>query len=125
VNQVIVDTSVWVDHFRNSEPVLVSLLNDGRVLGHPWVHGEVALGTPPDRAQTLELLADLPKAAVASDDEVASMIEQRRLFGRGLGYLDAQLLAATLLTPDARVWSRDRRLREAATTLGIEYPADP
>jgi len=125
VNRVLVDTSVWVDHFRSTEPLLVGLLNDVQVLGHPWVHGEIALGTPPNRAQTLRLLARLPKAAVASDDEVATMIEQRQLFGCGLGYVDAQLLAATLLTPDARLWARDRRLHETATALGIGYPADP
>jgi predicted nucleic acid-binding protein len=125
MNRVLVDTSVWVDHFRSAEPALVKLLNDVRVLGHPWVRGEIALGTPPDRARTLQLLARLPKAAVASDEEVAAMIEQRGLFGRGLGYVDAQLLAATLLTPDARVWSRDRRLHETAAALGVGYPAGP
>jgi predicted nucleic acid-binding protein len=125
MSQVLVDTSVWVDHFRAPEPVLVSLLDDVRVLGHPWVRGEIALGTPPNRVQTLVLLGVLPQAVVASDDEIATMIEQRRLFGRGLGYVDAQLLAATLLTPDARVWARDRRLHETATALGVGFPADP
>ena len=94
------------------------------VLGHPWVAGEVALGRLHHRADVLGLLRRLPQAEVASDHELALLIEDHELFGRGLGYVDAQLLAAARLTPPARLWTRDTRLDAAAARLGLRARPD-
>lgn len=116
---ILVDTSVWIDHLRAGDAGLAALLENGRVLGHPWVAGELALGRLSAREEVLGLLANLPQAEVAEHREVMALIERRRLDGRGIGYVDAQLLAATLLTDCATLWSRDRRLRAAAEHLGV------
>lgn len=120
---ILVDASVWVDHFRQRSEPLVGLLQDEQVLGHPFVLGELALGNLKDRRHTLRLLGDLPRARVARDSDVLAMIGHHRLHGRGIGYVDAHLLAATLLTQEARIWSRDRRLMEAARNLSIAAEA--
>lgn len=120
---ILVDSSVWVDHLRNGDPILAGLLNAGRVLAHPFVIGELALGSLRQRALILGALRGLPQAIVAQDTEVADFIERNALFGLGIGYVDAHLLASAKLTPDASLRTRDRRLREAATRLGVE--ADP
>lgn len=111
---ILVDTSVWVDHLRVGDPRLVELLTDGQVLGHPWVTGELALGRLSRRSEILDLLHNLPQATVATDAEVLTLITDRQLFGRGIGYVDAHLLAATLLTSGARLWTRDKRLAAVA-----------
>jgi len=116
---ILVDTSVWVDHLRSGDPGLVRLLQDGRVLAHPWVTGELALGHLARRAEILALLHNLPPATVATDVEVLSLIDNRRLFGLDIGYVDAHLLAATMLTPDARLWTRDKRLAAVAEDQGL------
>lgn len=100
---ILVGTSVWVDHLRVGDAGLAELLERSLVLGHPWVAGELRLGRIRQRADVLDLLAGLPRAVVASPDEMARMIERHRLFGLGIGYVDAQLLASTKLTPDARL----------------------
>lgn len=120
---ILVDTSIWVDHLREGRPALRTLLDGGRVLGHPWVLGELALGQLGNREEILRLLAGLPQAAVASMTEVLALIDGERLFGLGVGYVDVQLLAATRLTPDAALWTGDRRLHSAAATMGVA--ADP
>jgi len=117
---ILVDTSVWVDHLRHGDRGLADLLEQAQVLGHPAVLGEIALGSLAHRAQVLQLLARLPQAIVASDDEVLALVQQRRIFGRGIGYVDAELLASTLITPDARLWTRDARLAEVAAALGCD-----
>jgi predicted nucleic acid-binding protein len=118
---ILVDTSVWVDHLRADEPVLAELLHRGRVLGHPWVTAEVALGGLPPHHQIIRLMSRLPQATVATHVEVMALIERRAL--SGIGYVDAQLLAATMLSSDATLWTRDRRLREVAVRTG--YATDP
>lgn len=115
---ILVDSSVWVDHLRSGDPVLTSLLNGGGVLAHPFVIGELALGSLRQRQVILAALRDLPQATVAEDTEVAGFIEQHRLFGLGIGYVDVHLLASVKLTPGASLWTRDRRLTEVATRLG-------
>lgn len=119
---ILVDTSVWVDHLRRDDPDLVALLEGGRVLGHGFVRGEIACGTMRQRSTILALLENLPQAAVATDLEVLALIERHTLMGTGIGYLDAHLLAATLLTPGARLWTRDRQLAEAARRLAVAGP---
>ena len=123
---ILVDTSIWVDHLRNGDRTLVHLLSRAQVLAHPWVTGEIALGRLADRDNVLALLGNLPQARVATDRELAHFITKRRLYGLGIGYVDAQLLAATRLTPNARLWTRDRRLAAVADRLGDSIdPATP
>ena len=99
--------------------MLVGLLQDGHVLAHPWVIGELALGHFSRRSEILGLLHNLPRATVATDAEVLTLIENQHLFGVGIGYVDAHLLAATLLTPDALLWTRDKRLATIAVRCGL------
>ena len=115
---ILVDTSVWVDHLRQGDDRLAGLLENGMVLVHPHVIGELALGQPRQR-DSLADLAELRFANVASDEEVLHLIEQESLFGSGIGYVDAHLLAATRLTPGATFWTRDRRLAAAAEKLSL------
>ncbi len=118
---ILVDTSVWVDHLRSSDAALVTLLDRADVLMHPAVLGEVALGNLTDRDEILTLLAGLPPAAVADDAEVMELITTARLHGRGIGYVDSCLLAATLLSDDAALWTRDGRLALVAEELGVGF----
>lgn len=115
---ILVDTPIWIDHLRNGQSTLVRLLDDGLVLGHPWVVGELALGCLVQRHEVIGLLEGLPQAAVATDGEVMTMINRHQLYGLGIGYVDAQLLAATQLTADAALWTADRRLAGAASRVG-------
>lgn len=115
---ILVDTSVWVDHLRNGDAALVRLLDAGRVLVHPFVVGEVALGRLRRRSMVLAALADLPRAQVATDEEAMNFIERHALHGHGIGYVDVHLLAAVRLTAGATLWTLDRRLHAAADTLG-------
>ena len=116
---IIVDTSVWIDHLKSSDSVLADLLETGRVLAHSFVTGELALGSLRQRRTVLESLRDLHQASVASDDEVMMLIEREQLYGLGIGFVDAHLLAAARLTPGTLLWTRDRRLRQAAMRLGL------
>ena len=118
---VLVDTSIWVDHLRSNEPDLVSLLDGGQIVIHPMVIGELACGNLPDRYDVLEHLEGLPQVSVATDDEVLFFIEQHRLMGTGIGYIDAHLLAATMFDRTAQLWTRDRRLTSMATEMGIGF----
>ena len=116
---ILVDTSVWVDHLRVGEPALAHLLDHGLVLAHPWVTGELALGHLVQRQEILGLLTGLPSAEIATDAEVLGLIEAEQLYGLGVGYVDVQLLAATRLTADARLWTADKRLAVVARRLGL------
>ncbi len=116
---ILVDTSVWVNHLRSGDTQLIAALQAGAVLGHPFVLGELALGSLRNREAVIDALRGLPPAHQASDDEVLSLIGQRSLYGLGIGYIDAHLLASTLLTPGTRLWTRDRRLLAAAERLEI------
>ena len=116
---ILADTSVWIDHLRQGEPRLVENLNAGRVRVHPFVIGELALGSLRQREVVLGALKELPHVEVATDEEVLAFIEGERLFGLGIGFVDAHLLAAVKLTPGARLWTRDRRLATVADRLGL------
>jgi predicted nucleic acid-binding protein len=116
---IIVDTSVWIDHLRGGEPALANLLETGRVLAHPFVTGEIALGSLRERSTVLDALRNLPQTALASDDEVMMFIEHEQLFSSGIGYIDAHLLAAARLTPGVLIWTRDRRLRDVSRRLEL------
>ena len=116
---ILVDTSVWVEHLHSGNEELAALLNGGEVLAHPFVIGELALGNLLPRGPFLSDLRDLPQAIVAEDEEVLRMINRQALFGRGIGYVDAHLLAAARLTPGSKLWTRDRRLQAVAGQLGL------
>jgi predicted nucleic acid-binding protein len=116
---ILVDTSVWIDHLRKGESRLRVLLESGHVLSHPFVIGELAMGSFKQRGVLLQELRNLPQATVAYDDEVLGFITTKALFGLGIGYIDAHLLAAAKLTPGTFFWTRDRRLREVATKLNL------
>jgi predicted nucleic acid-binding protein len=115
---ILVDTSVWVDHLRSGDARLADLLERGAVVMHPFVLGEIACGSLSDRSSILDLLRDLPAAVVAEGEEVLGFIERHELHGKGIGYVDAHLLASVALTEGASLWTRDRRLRIAAEELG-------
>jgi predicted nucleic acid-binding protein len=116
---ILVDTSIWIDHLRSGNPDLIGLLGRRRVLGHSWVTGELALGQLSGRREILTLLGNLPQATIASASEIMTLIENRHLHGLGIGFVDAQLLASTVLTTGASLWTSDKRLRAAATELAI------
>jgi predicted nucleic acid-binding protein len=118
---ILVDTSIWIDHLRTGDAALVRLLNDNAVLAHPWVTGELALGDLRHRDEVISLLRGLPQAVVADEDEVLRLVDREGLYGAGIGYVDAQLLAATRLTPDARLWTRDRRLATVTAQLELDH----
>ena len=115
---ILVDTSIWVGHLRSGNPELAGLLEAGSVLMHPHVLGEIACGSVRNRTELLERLRSLPLAVVSEDDEVFAMINQRRLWGRGLGWTDVHLLASALLT-HCSLWTSDRALGDAAIMAGV------
>ena len=118
---ILVDTSVWVDHFRRGEPHLLDALNNGLVLMHPFVLGELACGNLKRRTAVLSLLSELPLAAIATEDEALEFIDRRRLMGRGIGYIDVHLLASVVLTAPATLWTRDKRLSVVADDLALNF----
>ncbi len=122
---ILVDTSIWIDHLRAGNPILARLLSDSAVLAHPWVTGELALGHLSRRDEIIGLLNGLPHATVAEHDEVLRLITQEVLYGAGIGYVDAQLLAAVRLTPDTTLWTRDRRLLSVTARLGLNFQPLP
>lgn len=114
---ILADTSVWVDHLRVGDARLAALLRDGQVLCHPFVVGELACGNLRRRAEILSLLADLPQLPAMSNADVMRFIEINRLMGRGLGWVDVHLLCSAFVS-HVTLWTRDRRLANAATGLG-------
>lgn len=122
---ILVDTSVWIDHLRSGNETLASLLSSSQVLMHPFVVGEIACGNLlHNRQSILSLLAQLPRCTLALDPEVLAFIENSQLMGRGIGYVDAHLLAATKLTESARLWSLDRRLVTQARALNCGFSSN-
>ena len=116
---ILADTSVWVNHLRANDKALAALLDAGMVVAHPFVIGELALGSLRQREIVLKALADLPHASVATDAEVLHFIDQHGLSGRGIGYIDAHLLAAAQLTAGTELWTNDKRLNGVAVQLGL------
>lgn len=119
---VLVDTSVWIDHFRRRNAALVSLLNRDQIRIHPMIIGELACGTPPSpRTQTLGDLALLPPVQVASLSETMGFIERESLYGLGCGLVDMMLLASTRMTPGITLWTLDKRLADVANRFGVAH----
>jgi predicted nucleic acid-binding protein len=122
---ILVDTSIWIDHFNKggAEP-LYALFASESVITHPFILGEIAMGSLRDRSANLALLGDFPQIPVAAQREVSTLIESTPLYNSGLSYIDAHLLAAVLAAgPDQelRLWTRDKRLHAQAEHLGIAY----
>ena len=122
---ILVDTSVWVDHMRVADELLTSLLDNYQVYVHPFVIGELALGFTRQRDALLSALPLMPHAIMAGDELVLRLIDQHRLFSRGIGYVDAHLLASARLTPETSLWTRDGRLAAAAEQLGLAARLTP
>ena len=117
---ILLDTSVWVDHLRGGDSLVVKVLESGQVAVHSFVIGELACGNLKARARVVDLLQALPRLAMATDDEVLYFIERHKLMGRGIGYVDAHLLAASAIG-GSLLWTRDKRLRAIATELEVAY----
>ena len=117
---VLVETSVWIAHFRSGNAFLERLLIDGEVLCHPLIVGELACGNLKNRREILALLKTLPMTSSAENDEVLHFIENKKLMGLGLGIIDMHLLVGALLT-NAILWTRDKKLEKVAKDLGVGY----
>jgi len=121
---ILVDTSVWIAHLRWQLPDLAALLEEERVLTHPFVIGEVACGQIRQRSEILRLLNELPAPVSASHDEVLRMIEDRKLWGKGIGFVDFHLLASAMLGR-CQLWTTDRRLSEVAADFKLCWRPKP
>jgi predicted nucleic acid-binding protein len=117
---VLVDTSVWVSHLRDGNTELVNLLNNGTVFSHPLIIGELACGNLKDRTVILSFFQLLPMSIEAEHEEVLSFIENNRLMGKGIGYVDVQLIASALLT-GVPIWTLEKKLAQVAEGLNIKY----
>jgi len=116
---ILVDTSVWIDHFREPDSLLSELIEDQRVLIHPLVIGELAMGDLTPRDATLHRLSRLEPAHMARHADVLRLVQTQRLYAIGLAFVDAHLLASARITPDSSLWTRDKRLRAAAERLDL------
>jgi len=115
---ILVDTSVWVYHLRYGEPNLKTLLNDGKVVCHSFIIGELACGKLKNRTEILLLMQSLPMTIQASHEEVLQFIESNKLMGKGIGYIDVHLLASAVLT-GVPIWTYDKKLQEVSSLLGV------
>lgn len=118
---ILVDTSVWIDHLRQGDEVLVSLLNSAQVSTHPFIIGELACGNLKNRDTFLSLIQQIPEVKPAIHEEVLYFIESNRLMGKGVGYIDIHLLASLAINKHTFLWTRDKRLRLLAEELGLAY----
>ena len=116
--RILVDTNIWIDHLRQTESVLVDLLERDQVCVHQSVITELALGNLKDRLVFLKALERLMMVRSVDDRGVRHLVEERRLWGRGLSAVDVELLASVVVTPGVALWTRDKRLRQAARDVG-------
>ena len=119
LSMMLIDTSVWIDHLRRGDDALVERLDNAEVWCHPFIRGELACGHLGNRQEILSLMEALPEAPLADQEEVMTLVESRRLMGRGLGWVDVHLLASAMLA-GIDLWTRDRRLAQAAQELGLD-----
>ena len=118
---ILLDTSVWIDHLRKSEDLVGDLLAQDHILAHPFVIGELALGSMRRYDLMVTALLELPQAAMATTSEVLHFVKRHALMGSGIGYVDAHLLASAKLMPSTLLWTRDKRLKKIATALGVGF----
>jgi predicted nucleic acid-binding protein len=118
---ILVDSSVWIDHLHAPVAEFIRVQSRQQLACHPLVICELALGSLSDRTDVLKYLGDLPSAPIVTPDEVLALVERRRLWGRGIGVVDAHLLASVVVGTDFVLWTRDRRLHKAATELGVAH----
>ena len=116
---ILVDTSVWVDHLRSRDESLVELLTSGSVLIHPFIRGELACGSMKNRPSIMAYLDELPSVRMAGHAETIQLLEIRELWGRGIGWIDAHLMASALLS-DCELWTHDGKLEQAAAEAGVK-----
>ncbi len=116
---ILADTSIWIDHLRSHNEEMRNLLDNGQIVIHPFLIGELALGSLRERTKTLSFLDRLPSVRMARVEEVRQMIETRSLYSQGIGLIDAHLIASIFLTPSTHLWTRDKRLRSVAESLDI------
>ena len=121
MNNILVDSSVWVDHFKQPNALLIELSDQDRLVGHPLVWGEVACGTPPRRRAILRDLAELEPIAQVTIEEVVMFIEREQLFGLRCGLNDLMLLASTMMTPQVQLWTFDKPLGKLAERFGVRF----
>lgn len=121
---ILVDTSIWIDHFRHGDAELRRIINDDRLLCHPFVVGELALGSLRERDEVLAFLAAQREAMIASHAEVITIIDRHSILSMGIGYTDAHLLTSTLLEKRSSLWTRDKRLAAAAQQVGAVLHPD-
>lgn len=121
---ILVDASVWIDHLRSADAVLIKHLGADNILVHPFVTGEIALGHLRQRGLVVRMLQRQMQAVVATHEEVMQLIDNESLFGLGIGYIDVHLLASARLTSSAALWTRDKRLRAVADRLGMAARID-
>lgn len=120
---ILVDTSIWIDHFRYGDEELRKIVNDDRLVCHPFIVGELALGSLRERNAVLAFLAAQREVMIATHAEVMTIIERHSIFSMGIGYTDAHLVTSILLDPRSSLWTRDKRLAAAAQKVGVtHYP---
>ena len=117
---VLVDTSVWITHFRSGNSKLQKLLQEGKVACHPFIIGELACGNISNRAEILSLMQSLPMLDTVEHEELLIFIEQKQMMGKGLGFVDVHLMAAALLA-GIPLWTQDRKLKQACSQLSIDF----
>ena len=117
---VLVDTSVWIDHFRNKNKELIRLLNNDDVFCHPFIIGEIACGRIENRTEILTLLKSLPQSSMVDHDEILIFIENNHMMGLGMGYIDIAILASAKLS-SMSLWTLDKKLKAIATKFDIHY----
>lgn len=116
---ILADTSVWADHLRRADPTMMACLDVGEIVMHPFVLGELALGSMPKYDAVVAALLALPSIQTARPEDVLVLVRQNQLMGKGIGYIDAHVLASALIEPDTKLWTRDKRLKRAAEILGV------
>lgn len=116
---ILADTSVWIDHLRNSNPRMQSFLEAAQITMHPFIVAEIALGSLKNRTARLSELDSLERVVIGQTEEVRHLIETRALYSRGFSFVDAHLLLSCLLTPGTQLWTRDRNMQSVAGSIGI------
>ena len=118
---ILVDTSIWIDHFAKADPVLALLISDNKIVQHPYVSGEILVGNPHRRDALSLFLRMMPRIEPVTEEEFHSFLDESELFGSGLGFVDIHLIAAATAIPDTVIWTRDRRMLEQIQRFNMSY----